>query len=108
MGKSATFEKLLAAGRDDALLRFSLGQAYLEDGDTDAAITHLAAAIAHDKCYSAAWKLLGRAQLAGGLKEEAMRTWSEGITVANGNGDRQAAKEMTVFLRRLQKQAGSG
>ena len=52
---------MLAAGRDDALLRFSLGNEYLKAGDASAALGHLRAALERDPRYSAAWKLLGRA-----------------------------------------------
>jgi DNA-binding ferritin-like protein len=40
------------------------------------------------------------------MAEHAAQTYREGIAIANDNGDRQAAREMTVFLRRLDKQAG--
>ena len=32
--------------------------------------------------------------------------WQQGIEVAGRRGDKQAAREMTVFARRLQKQLG--
>ena len=107
MSKRETFEKLLAAGCDDALLRFALGQACLEDDDPEAAIDHLGAAIGHDAGYSAAWKLLGRAQLEAGRADAAAATWTEGIAIAERRGDRQAGREMAVFLRRLQKSTGA-
>lgn len=106
MSRRAAFEDMLATGRDDALLRFALGQACLEEDDERMAIVHLKAAISHDRQYSAAWKLLGRAQQQAGMAEHAAQTYREGIAIANDNGDRQAAREMTVFLRRLDKQAG--
>ncbi|MFN2309625.1 MAG: tetratricopeptide repeat protein, partial [Gammaproteobacteria bacterium] len=56
-----TFEKLLAGGQDNALLRYSLGTEYLKLGDAAAAVSHLRQAVAHDRDYSAAWKLLGKA-----------------------------------------------
>ena len=56
-----SFEKMLAAGQDNTLLRFGLGQAYLKEGQSDKAIVHLRAALDHDQDYSAAWKLLGKA-----------------------------------------------
>jgi Tfp pilus assembly protein PilF len=95
--------KMLAAGRDDALLRFSLGNEYLKSGDTRAAAEHLRAAVGHDANYSAAWKLLGRALEASGAPDDALAAYREGIRVAEGKGDKQAAKEMTVFARRLER-----
>ena len=56
---SQRFEALLAAGKDSALLRFSLGMQYLKAGESVRAAEHLRAAVAHDPGYSAAWKLLG-------------------------------------------------
>ena len=100
-----SFERMLAKGRDDALLRFGLGNAYLGMAEHDRAATHLAAAVAHDPDYSAAWKLLGRALAGAGRDAEAMNAWERGIAAAERRGDKQAAKEMTVFLRRLRKKA---
>lgn len=99
-------EKLLADGRDDALLRFSLGAACLKEDDTDAAVTHLRRAVEHDPGYSAAWKLLGRTYSAAGRSAEAAEAWGLGIAAAEARGDVQAAKEMRVFLKRLHRQTG--
>lgn len=98
-------EKMLAAGKDDALLRFSLGGAYLTDGDWESAAAHLAKALEHDPGYSAAWKLYGKALAGAGRREEAMNAYREGIRTAEDKGDVQAVKEMKVFLRRLEKGA---
>ncbi len=95
-------EKMLADGQDSALLRFSLGNAYL-DRDPASAATHLRVAVTLDPDYSAAWKLLGRALAAAGDSDGAERAWASGITVAERRGDVQAAKEMRVFARRLAK-----
>ena len=95
-------EAMLAAGREDALLRFSLGNAYLEDRPALAA-EHLARAVELDPAYSAAWKLYGKALAASAREEEARDAYRRGIQVAEENGDIQAAKEMRVFLRRLEK-----
>lgn len=91
--------------RDGALLRFSLGNALLGEGDSAAAIIELRRALSFDPTYSAAWKLLGKACLANADTVAAAEAWEQGITVARERGDKQAEKEMTVFLRRLQKQA---
>ena len=98
------FEALLAAGKDNALLRFSLGMEYLKAGNAVRAAEHLRAAVAHDATYSAAWKLLGKALAESGDRAAAMQAYASGIAAAEKRGDKQAAKEMTVFLRRLQKQ----
>ncbi len=94
-------EALLAAGQDTALLRFGLGQAYLNDGQAAAAITHLREAVRHDPQYSAAWKLLGRALVENHEPAAAAEAYRAGIEAAEGRGDKQAAREMRVFLKRL-------
>jgi predicted Zn-dependent protease len=97
----AALEKLLGGPRDNALLRFSLGNAHLGAGNPQRAAEFLASAIERDPNFSAAWKLLGKAR---GESEDfvgARAAYEKGIEVAEGRGDLQAAKEMRVFLRRL-------
>ncbi|MCW5625240.1 MAG: tetratricopeptide repeat protein [Burkholderiales bacterium] len=96
-------EKVLARGKDGALLRFSLGNEHLKRGDPAAAAAHLRRAVELDPKYSAAWKLLGKAYEAAGSFEAARSAWEEGSRVADANGDQQAGKEMAVFLKRLAK-----
>ncbi|HXZ54210.1 MAG TPA: tetratricopeptide repeat protein [Burkholderiales bacterium] len=95
--------KLVDTPRDGALLRFSLGSEYLKHTNYGAAVTHLSAALEKDPGYSAAWKLLGSALAGNGRDEEALATFRKGIEVAEKKGDMQAAKEMAVFARRLEK-----
>lgn len=106
MPSIADFEAMLAAGRDNALLRFSLGSEYLKVGEPARAAEHLRRAVGHDPKYSAAWKLLGRALAEAGAQEDALAAYREGIAVAEARGDKQAAKEMGVFARRIEKQLG--
>lgn len=88
--------------RDGALLRFSLGNALLGAGDAAAAAAELRRAVTFDPQYSAAWKLLGKACLASQDAVGAAAAWKQGIAAASAHGDKQAEKEMTVFLRRLE------
>ena len=97
------FEKMLAAGQDNALLRYSLGNEYLKLGDLERAIEHLAAATRLDPRYSAAWKLQVKALQASGRATEAIAVLDQGIAVAEAKGDIQAAKEMGVFRKRALK-----
>jgi predicted Zn-dependent protease len=99
--------RMLESGRDNALLRFSLGNEYLKEGQSGAAVEHLRAALKHDPSYSAAWKLLGRALETTGALAEALAAYREGIAVAERKGDKQASKEMTVFARRIERQLGA-
>ena len=102
----ASLEKLLATGKDGALLRFGLGSAYLNAGDATRAVEHLDRAVALDPAYSAAWKLLGKALTTAGRPADALAPYREGIAAAEKRGDKQAMKEMQVFARRLAKQMG--
>jgi len=95
-------EAMLEAGEDTALLRFSLGNAYLENVPERAA-DHLQKAVENDPAYSAAWKMLGKALSAAGDTDAAIEAYTKGIDVAEANGDKQAAREMQVFLKRLVK-----
>jgi Tfp pilus assembly protein PilF len=101
------FEAMLTAGKDGALLRFGLGSEYLKAGDATRAAVHLREALAQDPGYSAAWKLLGRA-LEKAEPAQAAQAWRSGIAAAEAKGDKQAAREMQVFLRRLERAAGGG
>lgn len=94
-----------AGPRDGALLRYSLGSALLNEGDAVAAVVELERALTFDPAYSAAWKLLGKAHLEIGASGPAADAWRQGIAAAAARGDKQAEKEMTVFLRRLEKPA---
>lgn len=96
-------EKLLASGRDNALLRFGLGNACLKEGDAAAAALHLAQATRQNPAHSAAWKLLGKALLALGRAADAEAAWKTGLEVAVKQGDIQSSREMTVFLKRLRR-----
>nr|WP_255682860.1 tetratricopeptide repeat protein [Dyella sp. 2HG41-7] len=89
--------------RDGALLRFSLGKALLDAGDAKGAMEELRRAVAFDAHYSAAWKLLGKACLANADEAGAADAWRQGIAVAQERGDKQAEKEMAVFLRRIEQ-----
>lgn len=96
-------ERLLATGRDGALLRFGLGQALLREDLPALAETHLREATRQDPDYSAAWKLLGKALERLGQAEQAEAAWRQGLLAAERRGDLQSIKEITVFLRRLER-----
>ncbi|MFC4860436.1 tetratricopeptide repeat protein [Pseudomonas sp. MAHUQ-62] len=100
-------EKMLAKGVDNALLRFGLGKGYLDQGDAAKAALHLRRCVEQDPKYSAAWKLLGKALEAQGDFSAAREAWTQGLEAANAHGDKQAEKEMTVFIKRMDKRGGS-
>lgn len=104
MSMIETFERLLAQGQDNALLRYSLGNAYLNEGRAEQAVEHFRLALDHDPEYSAAWKSLAKALAEAGDRDAAIDAYARGIEVAERKGDKQAAKEMAVFHKRLCKQ----
>lgn len=103
----ANLEKLLNGPRDGALLRYSLGNEYLKVGDAAQAAIYFQAALERDAQFSAAWKLLGKALEGSAQNVEALAAYERGITVAEAKGDVQAAKEMRVFAKRLQRRMAS-
>ena len=99
----SSLEKLIGTARDGALLRYSLGLEYAKAGDHARAAQYLRDAVERDPLYSAAWKALGRSLAEAGKGEEAREAFACGIEAARAKGDRQAEREMTVFMRRLEK-----
>ena len=98
-------ERMLAKGMDNALLRFGLGKGYLDAAEFAQAAEHLQRCVEFDPQYSAAWKLLGQSLNKQGLSDEARAAWMQGLRVAEEKGDKQAGKEISVFLKRLNKLA---
>ena len=98
-----SMEKMLLRGQDSLLLRFGLGGEYLRRDDYEKAIIHLRAALVFDPRHAAAWRLLGAALTSAGQVPEARTAYEEGIRAADADGHIQAAKEMRVFLKRLNK-----
>ncbi|OCP02768.1 MULTISPECIES: tetratricopeptide repeat protein [unclassified Ensifer] len=97
-------EKLLHDGKDDALLRFTLASICLQEADFETALSHVEHAIAFNPDYSAAWKLRGAILHKLSRFEEALQVWRKGLAVAERKGDLQAAREIGVFLKRLERQ----
>lgn len=95
--------KLIEKDPDNALLRFSVGSAYLKENDLEQAKEHLAKSVELDPQYSAAWKLYGKLLQQSREFELAEQVLTKGIKVATDRGEIQAAKEMQVFLKRLQQ-----
>ncbi|WP_222105323.1 tetratricopeptide repeat protein [Denitromonas ohlonensis] len=94
---------MLDGPHDGPLLRFGLANAYLQAGQPAEAVKHYRDCLQRDSLFSAAWKQLGKALLADGRPEEALGAYRQGHQVATDKGDIQAAREMAVFIRRLEK-----
>ncbi len=95
--------RLVGGPRDGALLRVSIANSLVAKGEHTAAIAELRRAVEFDPDYSAAWKLLGKALVDAGDMEAATDAYRAGVAAAATHGDVQAQKEMTVFLRRLER-----
>lgn len=102
------FERMLASGKDSALLRFSIGNEYAKARDWTGATGALAKAVEMDPQFTAAWKIYARALQETGRPREALDAYRTGIDVARRKGDRQAEKEMTVFARRIERALENG
>lgn len=100
MTDTTVFEQMLELGKDNALLRFTLGSAFYRQARFDEAAEHLTQAVTYSPEYTAAWKMLGRTRLDAGLFEEAEKALQSGLQSAAKNGDKQAEKEINVFLKR--------
>jgi tetratricopeptide (TPR) repeat protein len=100
MKDTGVFEQMLELGKDNALLRFTLGSAFFKQGRFDESAEHLRKAVEFNADYTAAWKMLGKTLLRGEQFDEAVDALQKGIEAANKKGDKQAEKEMQVFLKR--------
>lgn len=95
--------KLIGTDRDSALLRMSIATALTGEDKHAEAAEQLAEATRMEPSYTAAWKALGKTRLALDDGDGAREAWQSGIEAARGNGDKQAEREISVFLRRLDK-----
>ncbi|MCG7938622.1 MAG: tetratricopeptide repeat protein [Candidatus Thiodiazotropha lotti] len=102
MMDQVNLEKMLEQGTDNALLRYTLGSLFLKQKAYAQAVEHLTQAVTLDPQHSASWKHLGKALTGIERIEEAVESYQKGIEVAETKGDIQAAKEMRVFLKRLE------
>ena len=85
------------------MLRLTLARALIQEQQFHNAALHLESALEQDPAYTAAWKELGKLRKQMQQDESALAAWQQGIEVAKRNGDKQAEREMSVFVRRLLK-----
>lgn len=100
----ADLEELVADEPDDVTARFMLATELARVREHARAADHFRAILAQDPEYTAAWRGLGRAQVALGDTDAARETFTKGLEVAERTGDYQSGKEMEVFLRRYTKE----
>ena len=97
------FLKMIANGQDSEMLRFTIGSGYFKEKQFSDAVLHLKKAVELKPDYSAAWKMLGRSLAADGDNNAALQALDTGLSVAEANGDKQTAKEIGVFRKRVIK-----
>ncbi|OOC11156.1 MULTISPECIES: tetratricopeptide repeat protein [Thioalkalivibrio] len=102
------FQNMLDGGEDSAMLRFSLGNALVTDGQQEAAVEHLERALELDEGYSAAWKLLAKTLVALERPQRALEVCERGMAIAEEKGDLQAVKEMEVSAKRARRLLEAG
>src|SRR2546422_8026267 len=88
------FQELIALEPDDTVLRFGLGELYIEAKDFASAAEQFAEILRLDPHYSAAYRYLGQAYAALGRASEAEAIFQQGMAVAEARRDLQTAKEM--------------
>ncbi|WP_295803731.1 tetratricopeptide repeat protein [uncultured Microbulbifer sp.] len=96
----------LQAGKDSPLLRFGLGSALFNDKAYGEAAEHLRECVKQMPDHSAAWKLLGRSEMALGNDSAAVHAFERGLAVAREKGDVQVEREIGVFMKKLAKKSG--
>jgi|TARA_B110000196_G_C20997853_1_gene591549 uncharacterized protein HemY len=101
MAITDNLEKMLAQGKDSAMLRFGLGSAYFKQKAYIEAIPHFEACIEQDPEYTAAYKLLGKALVKQKDDVGALAVFQRGLPVAIEKGDKQSEREMSTFVNKL-------
>jgi len=97
------FKEVAQMMPDDPVVRFGLAGAYLDAGQSEAAVVEYTEAVRLKPDYSAAHRGLGRALERAGRIAEAKAAYLTGLEVATRTGDLQTRKEIEVFLRRLDR-----
>mgnify|MGYP001212014239 CR=1 FL=1 len=97
------FLAMIEKDQDNAMVRLSLGNAYLAEKLYPEAITHLKTAIEHDQSYSAAWLNLAKAYELAGDYAKAIDTYQKTAEIAEEKGDLQIVRQAEVLMKKTQK-----
>jgi predicted Zn-dependent protease len=101
--RSDMFRKLIERDPDNPMILYSIGNELFKEKKYSEAEEYLRRAVQNKPDYSVAYRTLGRTLYELCEDAEARRIFAEGREVAQKNGDLQTAKEIDVFLRRLEK-----
>jgi len=92
------FKQMAEADPENELGHFSLGKAYLEAGQAKNAVAPLKRALDLNPTLSKAYQYLGEALHKTGQRDEAVKTVTKGVTVADEQGDRMPLSAMVSML----------
>jgi Fe-S cluster biosynthesis and repair protein YggX len=97
----ARFKTLTEADPTNELGFFSLGRAYMDNGEPQLAVPALQRVIALNAGFSKAYALLGTAQHLAGDDKDAIETLTAGYRIANDRGDLMPRNDMAALLKEL-------
>lgn len=97
----AKYQQLLAQAPDNELARFSLGKAYFEAGQHAQAREQLKLAVQAKADWMLAWMLLGKCEIALGLRQEARQTLETALKLAQAQHHQGPMAEATFLLKEL-------
>lgn len=95
------FRKMATEDPDNELGHFSLGKAYLEAGHAEEAVEPLRRVIDLKPTMSKAYQLLGEAYEKMDRRSDAVSVLTEGVAVADQQGDRMPLAAMIQILEKL-------
>ena len=98
--------ELARTAPDDQVTQFLLGREATGRGLHEEARDAFHAAVEIDPHYAAAYRHWGNALESLGQFDEAATVYARGVRVAERSGDLQAGKEMSAFLKRLERDRG--
>ena len=99
--KISMFKQVLEIDPVDQVANFGLGSVYHDLKRYEEALPPLQTVVKEYKDYSAAYVLLGKTMEKLSLRDEAIKTYREGIAVASKKGDLMPLKEMQQKLNQL-------
>lgn len=86
---------------DDAMISYGLASEYMKVERWSESVEALRNVLRVNKDYTAAYQLLGTAHVNLEEREEAQRTWTEGVRVAERTGAWKAKQHMEGLLAQL-------
>ena len=87
---------------DDAFVRFALAQEYLKCGDIEQALRFFEGLVSDDPEYVGTWYHLGKLYQELGRREDAIRTYKQGVAIAGRQRDTHAQAELRDALMQIE------